>query len=267
MKPTVVAAAIVTIAASALCISARQPAQPPARGAHAPPSRVERTVPFAVGESLTYDVSWSSYLTAGTAVTTVKSKQSSSGSVAYDIVAEGRTTPLLQTLYTLHYKLETWLDSFTLLPQRAATSSEEGRRHRLGTTTFDRAARRAHYELQTTTVVKADVAIAPEEQDALSAIYVLRTLPLTPGARLTMPVTDGGTTYQAQFEVGAAERVRAPIGEVSTRKIAASIVDAGAHPVGRNMAIWIAENPQRWPVKLQAELAVGSFTLVLRQAR
>src|ERR1700719_1947963 len=102
MKSTVVAAALIAIAASALSLSARPTAKPAGRVASAPAPRSERRVPFAVGESLTYDVSWSSYLTAGTAVTTVKEKTQSSGSIAYHIVAEGRTTPLLQTLYTLH---------------------------------------------------------------------------------------------------------------------------------------------------------------------
>jgi hypothetical protein len=264
MKSIVVAGALIAIAASALSLSARQPA---GRVARTPEPRSERRVPFTVGESLTYDVSWSSYLTAGTAVTTVKDKTQSSGSIAYHIAAEGRTTTLLQTLYTLHYTLNTWLDAFTLLPQRASADTEEGKRHRLRAITFDRPARRAHYEIRTATVVTEDVVIAPEEQDALSAIYVLRTIALTPGASFTMPVTDAGTTYQVRFDVGAAERVRAPIGEVNARKIAASLVDAAGHPIGRNLAIWIADNPQRWPVKLQAELPLGSFTLALREAR
>jgi hypothetical protein len=265
MKRIGVAAALVAIAASALTASARQTAPVVSRpSASAPPA--ERTVPFPVGESLTYDVSWSSYLTAGTAVTTVKEKKASGGSTAYYIVAEGRTTPLLQALYTLYYKLETWLDGSTLLPQHAASYSEEGRRRRQRTTTFDRAARRAHYSIQTATVVNADVIIAPDEQDALSAIYALRAAPLQQGRRVSMPVTDDGTTYRVQFEVGALERVRVPLGDMSAWKIAATLVDAGGHPVGRNLAIWIADNERRWPVKLQAELAVGSFALALRAA-
>jgi uncharacterized protein DUF3108 len=224
-------------------------------------------VPFSVGEALAYDVSWSSYLTAGTAVTTVKGLRPSGGSTAYDIVAEGRTTPLLQMLYTLSYTRETWLDAVTLLPQRAAAYSVEGKRRRVGTTTFDRAARLAHYEIQTATIVKEDVAIAPASQDALSAIYALRATPLQPGGRITMPVVDGGTTYTVRFAVGAPERVATPMGDVSAWKIAVSVADANGRPVGRNLAIWIADTDRRWPVKLQAELAAGSFTLALRAAR
>lgn len=64
-----------------------------------PQPRTERAVPFRIGETLTYEVSWSNYLVAGTAVTTVKEKKPSFNSTAYYLVAEGRTTPLLSKLY------------------------------------------------------------------------------------------------------------------------------------------------------------------------
>jgi hypothetical protein len=263
MKSLVAAA----IAAGALAGGDRQSTKTPGRATANGAARSERSVPFAVGETLAYDVSWSFYPAAGTAVTTVKQKRLLGGSTVYDITAEGRTTPLLERLYTISYKLETLLDSATLLPLRASTDSQEGQRHRVRSMTFDRAAGRAHYEIRTTTVVKEDVVIPPLTQDALSVIYALRAAPLKTGGRITMPVTDGGTVYTVRFDVGASERVRGPAGDVSAWKIAASIADANGRPVGRNLAIWIADNERRWPVKLQAELAVGSFTLALRDAR
>src|SRR5438046_10194294 len=108
--------------------------------------RAERTVPFRVGETLTYDVSWSSFVTAGTAVATVKEKKPSFNSTAYYIVAEGRPTPLVSKLYSLYYKLDTLLDSYTLLPQRASVYSEEGSRHRFKVTQFDHAKHKAFFE-------------------------------------------------------------------------------------------------------------------------
>jgi uncharacterized protein DUF3108 len=254
------------VAAGAIVVSAVTGAPSRATNAAAP-VHADRAVPFVVGETLTYDVSWSLYLTAGTAVTTVKDKRSSDGSSAYEIAAQGRTTPLLQHLYTLSYKLDTLLDSASLLPLRASTETQEGSRHRVRTTTFDRRAGKARYEISTTTIVKEEVVIAPQTQDALSAIYALRAAPIRTGARITMPVTDGGTMYTARFDVGAPERVRVPAGEMNAWNIAVQIADANGAPVGRHVAIWIAEDAKRWPVKLQAELAVGSFTLALRDAR
>ena len=130
-----VVAALVLVALSSL---SAQRGAPPAKPAAPRPARVERAVPFHVGETLTYDVSWSTYLTAGTAVATVKEKKASFNSTAYYIVAEGRPTPLVAKLYSLYYKLDTLLDSYTLLPQRGSVYSEEGSRHRFRTTRFDR---------------------------------------------------------------------------------------------------------------------------------
>src|SRR5262245_12498621 len=91
---------------AALTPRAQRATRPPAHPAPAakPPAgpRAERQVPFKVGENLTYDVSWSSYLTAGTASLVVKEKKPSYNSTAYYIIAEGRPTPLLSKLYSLY---------------------------------------------------------------------------------------------------------------------------------------------------------------------
>jgi hypothetical protein len=233
----------------------------------AAPPRAERAVPFKVGETLTYDVSWSSYLTAGTAVTTVKEKKPSFNSTAYYIVAEGRPTSLLSKLYTLYYKMDTLIDSYTLLPQRGSIYSEEGKRRRFRTTTFDRKANKVSFEYQADSSVKDIFTTSPVTQDALSAIYVLRAVPFKAGDRMTMPVSDDGINYKGQFEIGAVERVRTGIGELSAFRIKLMLGDDKNRAVGRNLAIWISDDARRLPVKLQAELTVGSFNLTLRDAR
>ena len=255
---------------ASLSLSAQRASRPASRPpAIASPPHAERTVPFRVGETLTYDVSWSSYVTAGTAVTTVKEKKPSFNSTAYYIVAEGRPTPMLSKLYTLYYKLDTLLDSYTLLPQRGSSYSEEGTRHRFRATQFDRAAQRAFFEFQSAsaTTIKSDFAVQAYTQDALSAIYVLRSIPFKAGDRLTMPVSDDGNTYKIQIDVASPERVKTPFGEVSAWKLKPTIFDAKGQLQGRNAGIWISDDARRLPMKFQAQLPVGSFVLSLREAR
>jgi Tfp pilus assembly protein PilE len=240
-------------------------AKPPAKAAPAP--RAEKRVPFAAGETLSYDVSWSSYLTAGTATMTVVEKKPSFNSTAYYIVAEGRPTPLLSKLYSVYYKMDTLLDSFTLLPQRGSVYSEEGKRHRFKTTQFDRAAKKVLFEYKSDTTVKSDFATSAVTQDALSAIYVLRVIPLKPGEKMTMPVCDNGINYKVQFDAGASEKVRTPKGDQAALKIRLSVSDDKAKSVGKNVFIWISEDERRLPVKLQADLPVGSFNLLLRDVK
>jgi len=259
----VVVACGLAVVASLSVLAQRSGAPPGAR----PVPRVERSVPFHVGETLTYDVSWSSYLTAGTAVATVKEKKPSLNSTAYYIVAEGRPTPLVAKLYTLYYKLDTLIDSYTLLPQRGSVYSEEGSRHRFRTTRFDRSAKRAFFEYQTATTIKTDFPVSPVAQDALSSLYVLRAIPFKAGDHMTMPVCDNGINYKVVVDVSAPERVKTPMGEMGAWKVRPTVFDDKNRPVGRNMAIWLSDDARRLPVKFQAELAVGTFNLVLREAR
>jgi len=250
--------------------SQRKPAPPkaPAKPAASSAARAERPVPFKAGETLTYDVSWSNYLTAGEATVSVREKRGTPGSSAYYIVAEGRPTPLLSKLYTLYYKADTLLDAYTLLPQRGSIYSDEGGRRRTKVTQFNQGARTAAYQVQTATLVKNQVALAPSTQDALSVVYVLRALALKPGSRIVIPVSDSGTTYKVTLSVGNTEPVRTGAGTMNAWKITPSIVDARGRPTtARQMAIWISDDARRLPVKMMADAAVGSFIITLREAK
>jgi hypothetical protein len=231
----------------------------------APARRPERRVPFAAGETLAYDVSWSSYLTAGTATLSVKEKRPSFGSVAYYLVAEGQPTPLLSALYTLYYKADSLLDAYSLLSQRGSLYSQEGRRRRMASTRFDQAARTARYEVRTATVVTKDLQVPPSTQDPLSAIYVIRTLPLRPSLKVTMPVVDRDEIYRVQITVTGRERVTTPFGDLPAWRIAPAIVGGGA--LQGAFVLWISDDPRRLPLKLEAEMPVGRFVLSLREAK
>ena len=248
----------------------RRPAVPkaaaPAATRPAAPPATDRTVPFSPGETLTYDIAWSSYLTAGVATLAVKDKRPSGASSAYYIVAEGRPTGILSKLYTLYYKADTLLDSRVLLPQRGSIYSQEGNRQRTRITVFDHAAQRAEYEVNTTTDVKSSVALGRYSQDALSALYALRAVPLKENSRLTMPVCDGGKMFRVQFAIGRTEPVRVGTASIQAFRVTPTIADARGAIVGRPMTLWISADDRQLPLKLQANLAMGSINLILRDA-
>jgi hypothetical protein len=259
------------IVALAVVVSAQRgkPAAPSSRGvpesAAAAPKRTPQSVPFSPGETLTYDVSWSSYLTAGAATLSVKDKKPSYGSDGYYIVAEGRPTPLLSKLYDLYYKADTLLDIYSLLPHRASIYSDEGKQHRLKVTTFDHAAKKAQYEVQTRTLVKKELAIPAYSQDGLSALYVLRAISLKPGDKFTMPICDAGEAYTVQITVGGVETVKTGIGDVRAWKIT-PVLPVGNQGGAKRLSLWLSDDSRRLPVRMQAQLAVGSFDLTLKSS-
>jgi hypothetical protein len=244
-----------------------KPAAPTPSAPAVKAERTERPVPFRAGETLTFDISWSQYLTAGTATVTVREKRPSFSSTAYYIVAEGRPTPLLSKLYTLYYKADTLLDVFTLLPQRGSVYSEEGSRSRMKATLFDQTARRGSYEVKTATVFKKDLVLPAFTQDPLSAIYVIRALPLKLGGTLTMPVADDGIVYRVRVRVVAQEAIATPLGRLTAWKIVPTILDAKGKPTGEKFGLWISDDARKLPLKMEAELGVGRFVIVLKDVR
>jgi hypothetical protein len=228
------------------------------------PRPKDAAVPFSVGETLTFDVTWSTYLVAGSAVSTVVEKRAAAG--AYYIVADGRPIPLLRRLYNLYYKMDTLLDTATLLPQQTSMYSEDGGGRRLSTMRFDRTRGKALYELQEETTLKGEFEIPPQVQDGLSAVYILRTMTFKSGDRITLPVADDGSMYSIQANATALERVRVPLGAMDAWRLNIAITDAQGQPAARDAAVWISSDARKLPLKLQAELPVGHFVLLLRSA-
>jgi hypothetical protein len=242
-----------------VCVSTGHAAQ---RSRPAP--RKELAVPFAVGETLTYDVSWSSYLTAGTATIRTAEKKPSYGSTAYYMVAEGRPTPLVSKLYSLYYKVDTLLDVYSLLRQRGSVYSEEGKRHRMKSTLFDHPRQRADYQVETRTVVKTTVRISPVAQDPLGALFVLRSIPLKEGEKITMPICDNGTSFKVLIQAGGIESVRAGGAAVEAQRLTLTPpADVGA----RAVSVWLSTDAAHVPVKMSAQLPVGAFVLTLSSRR
>lgn len=225
-------------------------------------------MPFTVGETLTYDVAWSNYLVAGSAVTRVVEKRPSFDSTAYYIVAEGKPIPLIARFYSVYYKMDSLLDSFSSLSQRTSLYTEEGTAKRQATTVFNRGTKRASFESKAGTQTVTDELVVPANvQDGLATLYTLRGRAFRPGETVSVPVADDGTLYTVKFEVGAPEPIRVPMGSVTAWNLRVTILDATNQSIGNNVRAWISTDARRLPVRLQADLPVGNFALALRSAQ
>lgn len=232
----------------------------------ATPAR-DAAVPFAAGETLTYDVSWSGLLTAGTAVTRVVQKRPSFGATAWEITADGQPLPLIQRLYPVYYKMDTLVDSTTLLSQWTGLYIDENGRKRQTSMRFDRPTRRVQYEMTTEPVTKAELSAPATVQDGLALLYVLRTRTFKAGERFSVPVADDGALYTVEIAVSGPERTTVRLGTMDAWNLSVTIVNEAKEQVGRNIGILISNDAKKLPLKIQAELPVGNFVLSLREAR
>ena len=61
--------------------------------------------------------------------------------------------------------------------------------------------------------------------------------------------------------------IKTPFAEVSALKVKLTLTEAGGKPIGRNILLWMSDDARRLPMKLQADLPIGSFNLTLRDAK
>jgi len=189
----------------------------------------DRPVPFAPGEMLTYDVSWSNYVSAGTATLSVKERRTlPDGRPAYYVVAEAKPAWLVEKLHHFYYKVDSLLSTRTLLPLQASMYSDEQGRIRLKTTTF----------VNPTTV----------DVDLKSAI----------------PVVDGSSAYTLVVRRAVRETVATPIGSLSAWRVEPTLKDAGGESAtARHLVLWVSDDARRLPLRFDASLAIGSVRLTL----
>lgn len=232
----------------------------------ATPAR-EASVPFAVGETLTYDVSWSNFLTAGSAVTKVLSKRASFGATAWEVSAEGQPLPLIQRLYPVFYKMDALIDSTTLLSQWTGLYMDENGQKRQTSMRFNRPARKVQFEMTTEPKAKVDLNAPAGVQDGLTLLYTLRTRAFRAGDRFTIPVADDGSFYTVEGQVTGPESVRVRLGTMDAWTLNLSIVNEKREPVAKNVSVSISTDARHLPLRMQAELPIGKFVLSLREAR
>ncbi len=81
-----------------------------------------------------------------------------------------------------------------------------------------------------------------------------------------MPVADSGDLCPVRVMIGARAAIRTPAGTFNAWRLTPLATDSDGQPVDNNIVIWMSDDARRLPIKLEAELPVGKFVLVLRSA-
>jgi hypothetical protein len=221
-------------------------------------------VPFQVGETLNYDVSWSSFFTAGRAtLRVVDRKPLAAGRAGYGLQVEAQSVSVAAQLYKLYYKVESVLDTATLAPVRSSSYSNEGGKEKVKSISFG-ANNAADVEFRTKTTSRTKVTLPPRTLDMLSAIYVIRALAVKPGDSLTMPIVDGDKVSKVRLTFGGKEMIKTGLGTVAGWKVTpVELDDKGRVVPGRRLTLWLSDDTERKPLRFEAGLTIGTVTLTL----
>jgi hypothetical protein len=220
------------------------------------------TVPFGVGEKLTYQIFWGPFV-VGRATLEVAGIEPVDGHDCYHLVAKAKTSGLAELLFPVDSLAESWLDRDGLFARRYTEDRTEGKHHRSGETHFDY----ARNETVITNRINGKAKHLPLNepvQDVISSLYTVRTKKLMLDSEQSFTINAGTTNYNVTIRPDQRKLVWVrPIGDVPALRIeptpTLSIVSANK---GR-MWFWMSDDARRLPLLVNSELKLGTAKLVL----
>ncbi len=225
-------------------------------------STASEPLPFAPGETLTYNVTWSVF-PAGQVVASLK--QLGSGSQDdYEIDTTARSSGFVSLLFNIDNAYHSVFDPRTLCSQKIFKTINEGRRHKQTQIVFDSARKVAILDEKDLSkpghpVKKAENSIPACVEDIVTAFYYLRRMPMHIGEQIKIPVNDGSKTHEVLVDVQQRERVQTPIGSRYAFRVEPHALGDLYKKKGR-MLIWFSDDQERLPLRIKAMMLVGTIT-------
>lgn len=108
--------------------------------------------------------------------------------------------------------------------------------------------------------------IAGETHDLISAIYMLRLLPLEVGKTFELSVSDSGLVYTVPVRVTGRERKKTVLGKVWCYRVEPGVFGEGSL-IERpgSMVIWVTDDARRLPVRALVKANVGKVDIKLKK--
>ena len=225
-----------------------------------------RPLPFAPGETLTYDVTWTVF-PAGQVTATLGRLEGGSPET-YEVVTTARSQGFVSLLYKVQNEFRSLFDPQTTCSKQILKKINEGRRHRDTRIVFDAARKLAILDESDPTKLDAPHKHAENETpscvtDVITAFYFVRRQPLRVGEQIRLPINDGAKTYEVSVEIQAREQIQTPLGTRAAFRVEPKVF-GGLYPRKGRMLIWFSDDEQRLPLRIKAAIAVGTITGTLR---
>ena len=219
----------------------------------------EKKETFKGGEWLRYKMSYSGFFRAGTAVLELKETNLNGEKVFYS-KGTGWTSGLLKWFFKVDDVYESYFDKTPVKPILFKRKINEGgyEKHRI--TKFDYASNTAYIQdfknQKDTTVVFSKV------QDILSLFYYLRKQDVKKfkkGDELSIDMFIDSQVYPFKLQFLGKEVVKTKFGKVKCLVFRPLVQSGRVFKAEESVTLWISDDANKVPIKIKADLAVGSL--------
>lgn len=213
---------------------------------------------FRTGERLTYSVRYG-IVRAGECRLEVLPETTVDGRLCHHLIGTAVSSDAFAAVFRVNDRMESFVDVNYLVPWRFEKELHEG--------TYD-AHQRIEFDPLNRVATYQDGTRIPLEEavfDVLSALYVLRTMDLSPGARFTLPAHADKKNVDLEIRVRGRERVETPAGKFDCLAVEPLILlDSGLYDHKRGkLVIYLTDDARKLPVMFKVRVFFGSIVLTL----
>lgn len=219
----------------------------------------EKAVVFKSGEWLRYKMSYSGFLRAGTAILEVEEKDFN-GKKVFHSTGSGWTSGPVKWFFEVKDKYESYFDKDTVKPYVFKRKINEGgyKKHRI--TSFNYASKKAY--IQDFTLQKDTSVAFYNVQDMLSSFYYLRNRDvknMKKGEEIAIDMFMDSQVYPFKLRFLGRETLKTKFGTLKTMIFRPLVQSGRVFKAQESVTLWITDDANKIPVKLKADLAVGSL--------
>ena len=209
--------------------------------------------PYKIGEHLTYDVSFSNFLSIAHVDLQVVSRCVFASRNCLQLKAHAETTGVVNVaLLSINNDYITYIDPTTGLPFHSQETVRDATHTNDLSLDLNQSAG--------TDAIPAKQRSFPGTYDFLSAFYRVRALPLSSGSVYTLTVRGETQNYEVEFKVTGTEVVKTNVG--SFPSIATQVKVSGNAPF-RNARVYFSDDERHVPVLMTARISTGELKIEL----
>lgn len=219
----------------------------------------EKKKAFKSGESLRYKMSYSGFLRAGTAVLEVTEKEFN-GKKVFHTKGSGWTSGMIKWFFKVDDVYESYFDKDTIKPYQFRRKIDEGgyKKHRI--TTFNYSSNQAYVQ---DFIKQKDSSIAFDNvQDMMSSFYYLRNQDvknLKKGDEIAIDMFMDSQIYPFKLRFLGKEVLNTKFGNVNSLIFRPLVQSGRVFKAQESVTIWITDDANKIPIKMKADLSVGSL--------
>jgi hypothetical protein len=214
---------------------------------------------FKSGEKLRYKMSYSGFLRAGTATLELEEVEFNAKKVFYTRGC-GWTTGMVKWFFKIDDVYESYFDKETIKPYFFKRKINEGGYKKHRNTQFN-------YETKVATIhdfIEQKDTIVPfsNVQDMMSSFYYLRTVDvkgMQKGDEIAIDMFMDSQVYPFKLRFLGKEVLKTKFGKIKSLIFRPLVQSGRIFKAQESVTVWITDDANKIPIKMEAELTVGSL--------